>query len=243
MSERPLSDFDLRAFLRTCQTLLADRVSDGSWTAFQKYLLLSGRAEFGLYLRQLKKLDAETHRAILDGFTNGQIESKLWLIEVLGHVLPACPERTHILGSWFGLLGRMIAWMRPGFQRIDSYDLDPRWKAVADFLAEPDHEILFHRTRDMREIDYADLKKETRSLLVINTSCEHLEDFDGWFRSLPSGLLVALQANDFEEPEEHHTIWKSVRDFGKSAPLETVLYEGELQLLPYRRFMLIGVTA
>src|SRR6185437_454552 len=30
--------------------------------------------------------------------------------------------------------------------------------------------------------------------LVINTSCEHLEDFAGWYRQVPAGQLMVLQS-------------------------------------------------
>ena len=33
--------------------------------------------------------------------------------------------------------------------------------------------------------------------LVINTSCEHLPDFDRWWKRIPAGQQVVLQSNDY----------------------------------------------
>ena len=36
---------------------------------------------------------------------------------------------------------------------------------------------------------------------IINTSCEHIKDFNAWYNSIPDGKLVILQSNDFFELE------------------------------------------
>ena len=32
---------------------------------------------------------------------------------------------------------------------------------------------------------------------IINTSCEHIVNFDEWYRKIPAGKLVILQSNDY----------------------------------------------
>ena len=32
---------------------------------------------------------------------------------------------------------------------------------------------------------------------IINTSCEHIKDFDKWYAMIPKGKLVILQSNDY----------------------------------------------
>jgi hypothetical protein len=214
-----------------------------SWTAFQKFLFISEQTEFGIYIKQLKKLPHNIQQEMVDGFSNGQVESKLWLLESLRDVLPLSHFEVKVLGSWFGLLPRMLLWSFGNrIKAVRAYDIDPRWEAIAKSLNEP--ETYSSRcqffTKDMNEIDYGAPKILT-STIVINTSCEHLENFDTWFQRLVPGNLVVLQGNNFAEPAEHHTLWSSLKEFKKSAPLQTILYEGQLKLAKYDRYMLIGV--
>ena len=74
---------------------------------------------------------------------------------------------------------------------------------------------------------------------VVNTS---LTDMDGtdWFRHIPDGTLVAMQARDHDPGYQFH----STRDILKKFPLDQVLYQGSLKLQDpetnYTRFMVIG---
>ena len=75
---------------------------------------------------------------------------------------------------------------------------------------------------------------------IINTSCEHLPDFVGWYSLIPKGKLVILQANDYHEVDEHVNTYNTADEFSASAPMSKLLYKGELELEKYTRFMLIG---
>lgn len=74
--------------------------------------------------------------------------------------------------------------------------------------------------------------------LVINTSCEHMDNT--WFDKIPEGQLVLLQTNDYFENEQHSNCCKDLEDAKKKYPMQEVLYEGELDTQLYNRFMLIG---
>jgi hypothetical protein len=76
--------------------------------------------------------------------------------------------------------------------------------------------------------------------LIVNTSCEHLADFGGWFARVPAGQLVALQSNDYYAIAEHVNCVPDLAAFRAQAPLGEVLYAGEQPRKRYRRFMLIG---
>ena len=76
---------------------------------------------------------------------------------------------------------------------------------------------------------------------IINTSCEHIHNFDKWYEKIPNGKLVILQINDFFELEEHVNCVEDLKEFENISPFSTLLYEGELQLEKYKRFMRIGV--
>jgi hypothetical protein len=184
---------------------------------------------------------------MIDGFSNGQVESKLWLLDALSHVLPRrSAYRAQVLGSWFGLLPRMLTWLH-GEQchSVTGYDIEPTWASHATFLNEPEscQGRARFESQDMTRLDYRELQTSmSPGCLLINTSCEHLGDFAAWYHSLPKGSLVALQGNNFADHDEHPTSWSSFSDFQKATPLETCLYEGELSLPKYQRYMRIGLT-
>jgi hypothetical protein len=75
---------------------------------------------------------------------------------------------------------------------------------------------------------------------IINTSCEHIEHFTKWFTAIPKDKLVALQTNNYFELSEHINCVKDINQFKQQAPLSNIIYEGELELEKYTRFMLIG---
>ena len=90
--------------------------------------------------------------------------------------------------------------------------------------------------KDANDLDYRQLGMDGA---VINTS---LTDMDGqdWFRHIPDGTLVAMQARDHDPGYQFH----STDDILKKFPLSQVLYQGSLKLQDpethYTRFMVIG---
>jgi hypothetical protein len=78
---------------------------------------------------------------------------------------------------------------------------------------------------------------------VINTSCEHIENFDKWWAGIPDGMLVIMQNNDFDDDEAHQhaedTV-TSLEEFSKRLNLSENYYEGTLALEEYNRYMVIG---
>ena len=77
---------------------------------------------------------------------------------------------------------------------------------------------------------------------VINTSCEHISDFDTWWNSIPKGTLVILQNNDFVEHEDETVVntVKDVDEWANSLNLSKQIFTGTLALEHYNRFMIIG---
>jgi hypothetical protein len=75
---------------------------------------------------------------------------------------------------------------------------------------------------------------------IINTSCEHIENFSKWYSKIPKGKLIILQSNDYFEVKEHVNCSKSISQFSKTCPMTETLFEGELFLPKYTRFMKIG---
>jgi hypothetical protein len=63
---------------------------------------------------------------------------------------------------------------------------------------------------------------------------------EAWYGRLPTGILQALQSNDYFDCDEHVNCIADLTAFKRQAPMSEVLYEGALQRKRYSRFMLIG---
>ena len=52
--------------------------------------------------------------------------------------------------------------------------------------------------------------------------------------------MVALQSNDYLEIDDHVNCINNLDEFKQQAPLSNIIYEGNLELEKYTRYMLIG---
>ncbi|MGX1789806.1 class I SAM-dependent methyltransferase [Bosea sp. NPDC055332] len=175
-------------------------------------------------------------------FNPKQIASKRWLVETLAEVLPKPDGPVWVLGAWHGVLGAMLlADERLTIPGVVSLDIDPDCAPVA--------EILNHRhvasgrfravTADMMGLDF-ERTEGGRPGLVINTSCEHLDDVPGWIAGLPAGLPLLLQSNDYFREPDHRSCVPSLDAFKAQVGLSELWFAGALPTRNYTRFMLIG---
>jgi hypothetical protein len=176
-----------------------------------------------------------------DSFSNGQIDSKLWLCEELER-LEWSSDLTYIYAGWYGITSFLLL-SRGKFQvnKIRSLDLDPSCQPVADMINENwvFKEWKFKAfTQDCNNFEgqYGDL--------VINTSTEHFDSME-WFSRLPKGTRVILQGNNM--PHDDHVIYSStLDDFVKTYPLSSISYKGEKEFVypdwGFTRYMLIGTV-
>lgn len=190
-----------------------------------------------------------------DCFSRGQIQSKQWLVEELAKV--GKPLGTVFLcAGWYATLATMMFENQELIiGKIRSFDIDPDVVDIAKTFNKPwlMQDWRFQASQaDIHDIDYyahayqvhradgtvVDLVDEPNT--IINTSCEHIENFSDWYDKIPEGKLVVLQSNNFVDISEHVNVVKSISAFKKSAPMENLLYEGTLKLPKYKRFMLIG---
>ncbi|CAH1668583.1 Class I SAM-dependent methyltransferase [Hyphomicrobiales bacterium] len=170
-----------------------------------------------------------------------QIASKQWLVEALSEACPKPDGPVWVLGAWYGVLGALLLDdERLSIGQVISLDIDPSCAPIA--------EILNHRhvasgrfralTADMTALDFA--AQAPRPGLVINTSCEHLADVPGWVATLPAGLPVLLQSNDYFREPDHCSCVASLDAFREQAGLGEVWFAGARPTKNYTRFMLIG---
>ena len=92
------------------------------------------------------------------------------------------------------------------------------------------------RTADMLELDYGAQPFD----LVINTSAEHLREFDRWYSRVPAGQLAVVQSNDYFACAEHVNCVADLAALRAQVPMREVLFAGEQAMRRYVRFMLIG---
>lgn len=208
----------------------------------------------GSIIPQLKRtLDnfSESEIPMQDAFSLGQLKSKLWLIENL----PENLGTVFICAGWYGTLAAlMFERARSKFDKIRSFDIDSSCAPVADTMNRPwviDGWKFKASTLDILEMNYpttyvtyrangTSLELTEIPNTIINTSCEHIVNFDQWYNKIPQGMLLVLQSNDYDKIQEHVNCSKNLEEFSKSTPMSKVLYEGELELEKYTRFMKIG---
>lgn len=204
---------------------------------------------------------------IRDALSSGQIMSKLWLIDELSSVYFSNPQlkpknlKMLIVGGWIGTLAFLLFDQfkyKDAIEKIISLDIDPDCEYSADMinLGNLIQSWRFKAvTTDMYDVDYANpiftvkggAGEEVRMGfngdydVVINTSCEHIEDLPGWFEKIPVGKLVVLQSNNFFAHEQHVNCVNCEKEFAEQFPSLRILYTGSLPQHQYTRFMLIGI--
>lgn len=189
-----------------------------------------------------------------DCFSRGQLQSKLWLVKEL-EKLNVELGTVFLCAGWYATLATMIFESNIKLEKIRSFDIDNSCEHIAKVFNKPwvMQDWKFQSsTEDIINIDYnrctytvkrsdgTELSLTDSPDTIINTSCEHLTDFVGWYSKIPNGKLIIIQANDYHDVEEHVNTYNTLEEFSASSPMATVLYQGELKLQKYKRFMKIG---
>ena len=192
-----------------------------------------------------------------DCFSQGQIKSKMWLLEELKK-LKLDLGTVFLCAGWYGTLATMLFESTIKVDKIRSFDIDRTCIDIAETFNKPwfvDQWKFKSITQDIMDIDYREhtwqfwSKANDRMSYpitdipdtIINTSCEHIENFDTWYNKIPTGKLVVLQSNDFMDVDEHVNCVKDSLHFEQMAPLSKVLFTGELDIEKYTRYMRIGI--
>jgi hypothetical protein len=175
-----------------------------------------------------------------DAFSNGQVDSKLWLCREL-EALGWSSELTHVYGGWYGVLGFLLL-SREKFnvQRIESFDIDPTCEAVADMINE---NWVFKEWQFKAHTADCNQALPGNPDLIINTSSEHFESM-AWFDRIPVGTRVIIQGNNMTH-DDHHIHSATLDDFIKQYPLSQIAYSGSQDFTypewSFTRYMIIGV--
>jgi len=178
--------------------------------------------------------ESQDPKRTLDAFWRGQISSKEWLIE---NIRPFITESSSIdiHGGWVGVLASMLFQSGVPIKNIRSIDIDSTCESIATMMNKGEEMQGRFRavTGDMCAI-------RSDADVIINTSCEHItqDQYDMWLSGMPHNSLLVLQSNNYHI-NEHVRTAESLDEFAKQSGID-VMWQGQLELPLYTRWMLIG---
>ena len=167
----------------------------------------------------------------LESFRTNQIKCKYWLVKEIANTKTRF-DKVLVLGSWNGLL----------LYELMNKHCDVGW---FDFL-DKDEKVHMHRNvyfemHNMQK-NYNSLKYDVDNFsdfgtydLIINTSCEHMNPVP-----TINGPLYALQSNNYRSVKDHINCVNSTKELKKQYNITQTVYEDELDMGHYKRFMVIG---
>lgn len=195
---------------------------------------------------------------LYDALSRSQIKSKIWLADQLAAITPHW-QNLAVMAGWYGQLIPILS-QQLTFRsaRIIVLDLDAcrysdqiiNTNRIENFkvksIAADINQLILHKNGYEWTVDnFKDSTYTEKFLpdLVINTSAEHMTE--EWFhqlrfKSIDSDPVVAIQTNNLFDVEGHVNCVHSLDHMKKKFPFRDILYQGELQLKGYKRFMLIG---
>jgi hypothetical protein len=190
-----------------------------------------------------------------DCLARGQIQSKLWLVTELKK-LDLDLGTIFLCAGWYATLATMLFEQDLTIKKIRSFDIDDSCWKIAETFNKPwvmkDWQFK-SSTQDIHDINFSthvyNVNRSDGSTCeltdspdtIINTSCEHIADFKKWYNNIPNGKILILQTNNYFDLDEHINCSKSVEDFSEQTAMEKTLYQGELVLDKYSRYMKIGI--
>ena len=225
-------------------------LDDNIWSLFK----LLEQYTNSYFVKALKDLITNNIKFESDCFSRGQLQSKIWLIKTLED-LDVELGTVFLCAGWYATLAVMLFESNIKLDNVRSFDIDESaWKIAETFnkkwvvddwkfkaCTQDIFEIMFDE--HIYEVNKLDGTKETlwtTPNTIINTSTEHIENFTNWYDNIIKGQLVVLQGNNYFEVDEHVNCSNTLSEFSSKAPMTKVLFEGELDLKNYKRFMKIG---
>ena len=179
---------------------------------------------------------------IMNSVNENQIKNKEWLVDTL---LPYIDQdklkHVVILGSWYGLLSVMLQSKLSSDIEIRNVDSDEQTlmfgrKLIQDMGAD---NIRFEEN-DAGEYFF---EKSDKFQLIINTSCEHMEqdDLSLIISMKPRDTLICFQGNNYDSIQSHINTHDSLESFVDSLGLYKVYHSETLEMENYNRYMVIGI--
>lgn len=198
----------------------------------------------------------EDPKFIQDAFSRGQVLSKIWLVTELAKIQKDF-KMIHVHAGWMGQIRLYLDQVGINYNKMRIFDIDPIVMELSDKVFNNSQlkdwrvKSAYFDITDVSQIfrdgyAYTPTNNITEKSLpdcVINTSCEHFDN--DWYyklqiRSEGWNNLVAIQTNNFHSIEDHINTVHSLDEMKMKYPMDKLLYEGELELNGYTRYMLIG---
>ena len=180
----------------------------------------------------LRSSNPRTIDSIADSMSLTQYKSKQWLVSTLLG-LNLNPKRILILGGWYGTyLVPMLQQLNP--VSIHHTDKDENTIKKAKQLHQHYNNCLFE-VLDANVMQNFSLQTD----MVINTSCEHMDDMDRIVDANPHCLYV-LQSCDNKNDPGHINIVNSSEELALKSGISNIMWQGTLSLGHKSRFMVIG---
>ena len=197
---------------------------------------------------------------LTDSLSRGQLRSKIWVSDTVNDLDIDLGDMVYVCAGWYGILPAIL-FERNKVDAIRSFDIDPSCSLPAETLNRnyvQDDWKFKASTMDVNNLIYTgefmyetlkyngdkEMITDGAPSCIINTSCEHIDDFDTWWNNIPTGMLVIMQNNDFDDEDEHdhadNTV-SSLEEWTKILNVSETLYEGTLALDKYNRYMVIGI--
>jgi len=186
---------------------------------------------------EVASLEESSGSSLEGSFTRDLVFSKFWRMRELAQIQPHV-STMYVLGSWYGNLALYLnRYPQVRVDHIVNVETDRERLSTGErMLDQAGAHNVEHMLTDANDLDYRQLDTEGA---VVNTSLTEMPDTD-WFKHIPSGTLVALQARDHNPDKQ----FRNAQDIERKFPLSQVLYSGSLDLedpeTAYTRFMVIG---
>lgn len=259
------NSFFIDCFERLCTTNEGD-INLVDWTKVAK--LMFPKQDFFSTLHKFFREQPQYSTVMNDILSRGQIRSKIWMVKELAKIKREFDVIYH-LGGWYGQLTWFLKDFDYKKFRVFDMDSmackisdsiinskhieNFRVKSVELELPNADS---VEQDKDMNWVTRTGFeyfvfnyntgtvfKEKTSPDLIINTSAEHMSSI--WFDKLVNrpqltDPVVVIQTNNLFEVQGHVNCVHSIEHMKRKFPMKHILFEGELQLKGYKRFMLIG---
>lgn len=178
-----------------------------------------------LYLTDI--LNSTSLIEIRDAFRINQMQGKAWLLDNIKNVNRN--TKVLVVGSWLGFSSYCL--YKEGFKFITETDIDSRLEKMARQVNLP-NDAFNHLNEDVNKLDLSSYG------LIINTSCEHIED-NRWFDNVKSGTILALQSTNFRCPDHVNTV-NNLEEMKRKYPLKYSYADDLVFNSMFSRYMVVG---
>ena len=197
-----------------------------------------------IYTKSMYNPDVDLYRSfdIINSLNESQIASKEHLTEAIIPILSDIKnlKRIAILGSWYGLLGIMLRQHLNDDIHISNIDSDPLTQEIGQSLS--NHKKNKFYIDDA--VDHLFSQGKDKYQLIINTSCEHMEQDDVLLMRYRKSddALICFQSNNYFAIDGHINCSNSLEEFVDGLNLTNILHASALEIKSnnFERYTVIG---